>query len=160
MLRLPQTDPRYYQIAVLTALLATAILFLNIGVRFWQVVVILLAAQATQYVAGRLCGVTVFDPRSALVTTLSLCLLLRTDHAGIAALAAVLAIGSKFVLRINGKHVFNPANFAIVGLMLASDRAWISTGQWGNATIGAFALACLGFLVLTRARRAMRLAAA
>ena len=54
---------------------------------------------------------------------------------------------------VNGKHVFNPANFAIVTLMLASNHAWISSGQWGNAAIGAFALACLGFIVLTRARR-------
>jgi Na+-translocating ferredoxin:NAD+ oxidoreductase RnfD subunit len=38
--------------------------------------------------------------------------------------------------------------------MLFSDQAWVSSGQWGSATIGAFALACLGFLVLTRAKRA------
>ncbi len=151
---LPKIDPRYYQIAVLSALLAVAVLYLNIGIQFTQVLLVLLAAQLTQFIAGRLTGVPTFDPRSALVTTLSLCLLLRTDLLAIAALAAVLAIGSKFVLRVNGKHVFNPANFAIVGLMLVSDHAWISTGQWGSATIGAFALACLGFIVLTRARRA------
>ena len=38
--------------------------------------------------------------------------------------------------------------------MLLSDSAWVSSGQWGSATIGAFGLACLGFLVLTRAKRA------
>ena len=38
--------------------------------------------------------------------------------------------------------------------MLSSDSAWVSSGQWGGAAIGAFVLACLGFLVLTRARRA------
>lgn len=56
--------------------------------------------------------------------------------------------------RFRHKHVFNPANFALVLLMLLSDRAWVSSGQWGSAAIGAFVLACLGFLVLTRARRA------
>jgi len=39
-------------------------------------------------------------------------------------------------------------------LMFCSERAWVSSGQWGSAAIGAFALACLGFVVLTRARRA------
>ncbi len=39
-------------------------------------------------------------------------------------------------------------------MMLASDHAWISSGQWGSAAIGAFTLACLGILVLTRAKRA------
>jgi Na+-transporting NADH:ubiquinone oxidoreductase subunit NqrB len=66
----------------------------------------------------------------------------------------VIAIGSKFLVRVRGKHVFNPANVALVSLMLLSDQAWVSSGQWGSAAIGAFALSCLGFLVLTRARRA------
>jgi Na+-translocating ferredoxin:NAD+ oxidoreductase RnfD subunit len=57
-------------------------------------------------------------------------------------------------MRYRGKHIFNPANFALVSLMLLSDHAWVSSGQWGSAAIGAFVLACLGFLVLTRARRA------
>jgi Na+-transporting NADH:ubiquinone oxidoreductase subunit NqrB len=72
----------------------------------------------------------------------------------LAALAALVAIGSKFLIRVRGKHVFNPANVALVTLMLVSDRAWVSSGQWGSATLGALALSCLGFLVLTRARRA------
>ena len=38
--------------------------------------------------------------------------------------------------------------------MLLSDKAWISSGQWGSAALGAFSLSCLGFLVLTRAKRA------
>jgi Na+-translocating ferredoxin:NAD+ oxidoreductase RnfD subunit len=38
--------------------------------------------------------------------------------------------------------------------MLFSDHAWVSSGQWGSAALGSFALACLGFLVLTRAKRA------
>jgi Na+-translocating ferredoxin:NAD+ oxidoreductase RnfD subunit len=37
---------------------------------------------------------------------------------------------------------------------LLSDRVWISTGQWGNAALAAFGIACLGFIVLTRAKRA------
>lgn len=154
MQTLPKPDPRYYQIAVLTVLVAAGVFMLDFGIPWAHAVIIFIAAQATQYTAGRLAGVPVFDPRSAMVTTLSLTLLLRTDLPSVAALAAVAAIGSKFVLRYNGKHIFNPANFAIVGFMLLTDHAWISTGQWGNATIAAFALACLGFLVLTRARRA------
>jgi Na+-transporting NADH:ubiquinone oxidoreductase subunit NqrB len=97
---------------------------------------------------------TGFDPLSAAITSLSLTLLLRTDVIGIAVLAACIAIGSKFLLRFRGKHIFNPANVALVSLMLCSDSAWVSSGQWGSAAIGAFALACLGLLVLTRAKRA------
>lgn len=83
----------------------------------------------------------------------ALTLLFRTDVTGLAVLAASLAIGSKFPIRFRGQHVFNPANFAIVSLMFAGDCAWISSGRWGSATIGALALACLGLPVPTRTRR-------
>jgi Na+-transporting NADH:ubiquinone oxidoreductase subunit NqrB len=64
-----------------------------------------------------------------------------------------LAIGSKFVLRFDGKHIFNPANFAI-SVLLLTDLAWISPAQWGSRTWAAFLFVCLACLVLSRAKRA------
>ncbi len=147
-------DPRYYQIVVLTTLLTIGIGVLDFGIRWQNALVIMLVAQATQFLGTRLAGLPRFDPLSPLITSLSLTLLLRTEFMGLAAAAAAIAIGSKFLIRVRGKHVFNPANVALVSLMLLSDQAWVSSGQWGSAAIGAFGLACLGFLVLTRARRA------
>lgn len=147
-------DPRYYQIAVLSSLLTYGITVLDFGIDWRNALAILVTAQATQFVAMRWAGFSTFDPLSAMITSLSLTLLLRTDVIALAVVAAIIAIGSKFVLRFRGKHIFNPANIALVSLMLLSERAWVSSGQWGSAAIGAFALACLGFLVLTRAKRA------
>ena len=147
-------DPRYYQVAVLGILLTYGIVALDFGVRWQNAAAIVFTAQLTQFVASRLAGLPRFDPLSALITSLSLTLLLRTDLAAIAALAACIAIASKFLVRLHGKHVFNPANVALVLVTLGFDRAWLSSGQWGSAAIGAFALACLGLLDLTRARRA------
>ena len=66
---------------------------------------------------------------------------------------AVIAIGSKFVLRVDGKHIFNPAGFAIVVLLFTSGGVWISPGQWGS-TIWLAALLCFfAILVLHAARR-------
>ncbi|PYO55606.1 MAG: Na+-transporting NADH:ubiquinone oxidoreductase, subunit NqrB, partial [Candidatus Rokuibacteriota bacterium] len=70
-----------------------------------------------------------FDPRSALISGLSLCLLLRTNSLTLAVLTAALAIASKFVLRVGGKHVFNPTNFALVAMMLLTGAVWVSPGQ-------------------------------
>lgn len=148
------TDPRYYQIAVLSLLLSYGIVVLDFGIRWQNALTILVVAQLTQYVGTHLKHLPRFDPLSAAITSLSLTLLLRTDTIMLAALAATVAIGSKFFLRVRGKHVFNPANFALVTLMVLSDHAWVSSGQWGSAAFGAFLLACLGFLVLTRAKRA------
>ncbi len=147
-------DPRCYQVAVLSTLLGVGVFLLDFGIRWQNAVVILLTAQATQLLGTRLAGLPRFDPLSALITSLSLTLLLRTELVVLAAAAAAIAIGSKFLVRVRGKHVFNPANVALVSLMLLSDRAWISSGQWGSTTLAAFGLACLGFLVLTRAKRA------
>jgi Na+-translocating ferredoxin:NAD+ oxidoreductase RnfD subunit len=147
-------DPRYYQLVVLSLLLGYGIVILDFGIRWQNAIAILLTAQALQFVAMRATRQSRFDPLSALITSLSLTLLLRTDEIALAMLAACIAISSKFLIRVRGKHVFNPANVALVSLMLVSDAAWVSSGQWGSATIAAFALACLGFLVLTRARRA------
>ena len=147
-------DPRYFQVAVLTSLLIVGIGVLDFGIRWQNALTIMLTAQLVQYIGTRLAGLPRFDPLSALITSLSLTLLLRTEFAGLAAAAAVIAIGSKFLIRFRNKHVFNPANVALVTMMLVSDHAWVSSGQWGSAAIGAFGLACLGFLVLTRAKRA------
>ena len=138
----------------MATLLGVGVLALDFGIRLSNAIAIMLTAQAVQYLGTRMAGLPRFDPLSALITSLSLTLLLRTDLPALAVAAAAIAIGSKFLVRVRGKHVFNPANVALVSLMLLSERAWVSSGQWGSATIGAFALACLGFLVLTRAKRA------
>ncbi|MDX1405177.1 MAG: RnfABCDGE type electron transport complex subunit D [Woeseiaceae bacterium] len=147
-------DPRLYQIAVLGVLVAYGVIVLDFGIHWYNALAIAASAMLVQLLGTTLTGSARFDARSPLITALSLTMLLRTDDILLAAAAAAIAIGSKFAVRIRGKHVFNPANVAIVSLMFVSDSVWISTGQWGNAAIGALALACLGFIVLTRARRA------
>ena len=151
-LRLPR-DPRGYQIAVLSGLLAWGLFRLGFDLAVPQVVVTLGVALATQLACTRIARLPAFDPRSAWISGLSLCLLLRTDHLALAALAATLAIASKFVLRVDGKHVFNPTNFGITVLLALGAPVWVSPGQWGNVAFFAFLMACLGGLVVNRAAR-------
>jgi Na+-transporting NADH:ubiquinone oxidoreductase subunit NqrB len=146
-------DPRHYQIATLTALLAYGILALDFEISAGRAAAVLSTVLVTQYGCTRLWRLPSFDPRSALISGLSLCLLLRTNHLALALVAAFLAVSSKFVLRVNGKHVFNPTNFAIVALMAATGQVWVSPGQWGNLAFFAFFMACLGGLVVNRASR-------
>ena len=70
--------------------------------------------------------------KSALITSLGLCLLLRGNSLLTPLLAGVLAIASKFCLRWRGKHIFNPANFGLMGALLLANDAWVSPGQWGG----------------------------
>jgi Na+-transporting NADH:ubiquinone oxidoreductase subunit NqrB len=151
-LRLP-ADPRWYQIAVLSALLAYGVLGLGFDLGPAQIAVTLGAAQLAQWAGTRLGRLPRFDPLSALISSLSLCLLLRTDHLGVAAIASAIAVGSKFLVRVRGKHVFNPTNLALV-VVAASGSGWVSPGQWGNVATFGFLMACLGSVVVVRAARA------
>jgi Na+-transporting NADH:ubiquinone oxidoreductase subunit NqrB len=147
-------DPRLYQIATLAGLLTYGIWWLDLEVQPANAVVIIASVLATQLACERLAGRDRFDPRSALISGLSLCLLLRTSSPDLAVLAAVIAIASKFTLRVRGKHVFNPTNFALVALMLAGRDMWVSPGQWGSGLVFTFLLASAGGLVVNRAARA------
>src|SRR5712691_5081357 len=145
-------DPRLYQIGALSALLAYGLLRLDLEVSPPRAALILGTALATQYACTRLWRLGRFDAKSALISGLSLCLLLRTPYAAVAAAGAVLAIAGKSVIRVRGKHVFNPTNFALVALLLTG-QAWASPGQWGSAAVLGFFLVCLGGLVVNRAAR-------
>src|SRR5260370_727897 len=72
-------DARAYQIAALAGLLAYGMAGLAFEVSIARVGLLLATALATQYVGGRLASLPRFDPRSALISGLSLCLLLRTN---------------------------------------------------------------------------------
>jgi Na+-transporting NADH:ubiquinone oxidoreductase subunit NqrB len=110
---------------------------------------------ATQLFCDRLVGGPPFrlSARSALISGLSLCLLLRTNRPELAVLAAVITIASKSLVRVRGKHVFNPTNGGIVAMLLLTDQVWVSPGQWGAAAVFAFLMACAGMLVVHRSAR-------
>ena len=146
-------DPRLYQIVMLASLLGYGILALDFEIGGQRAVIILAAALLTQYACTRLWKLPAFDPRSAMISGLSLCLLLRTNSVGLALAATIITIASKFVLRFKGKHLFNPTNFGIVFMIVATGQVWVSPGQWGNVAFFAFLMACLGGLVVNRAAR-------
>jgi len=151
--RLPR-DPRIYQIAALASLLLYGMAFLGFDVSPGRAAVILAAALGTQLLCTRAFRLPAFDPKSALISGLSLCLLLRTNLWALAVSTAAVTIASKFLIRWNGKHLFNPTNFGLVALMLMTGEVWVSPGQWGSAAFFAFLISCAGLLVVQRAARA------
>ena len=145
-------DPRLYQIAVLASLLVYGMVRLDFDLTLARLTLLLMAALATQAAGDRIEGRPP-NLRSALISGLSLCLLLRTNRSDLAILAAVVTIGAKFVIRYRGKHIFNPTNGGIVAMLLVTDQVWVSPGQWGSVALFAFLMACLGGLVVNRAAR-------
>lgn len=151
-------DPRHIQIAILSSLLLFGMASGVINHGLGHIAAAGGGAFAAQLVG---CALIASRPRilSPLITTLSLCLLLRTDAPWAMALAGAIATGSKFALRVNGKHLFNPANAGVVIMLLLAatalpGAAWTTPGQWGTGFWFAALLAGAGFLVTTRAARA------
>ena len=91
--------------------------------------------------------------RSPLITALGLSLLLRVDHLPTMALAGSLAIASKFFFKVENKHFFNPANFGIIAVLLLTQDAWVSPGQWGEEVWYGLIFLGMGGLVLKRVGR-------
>lgn len=161
-------DPRLYQIATLSSLLVYGMAWLDFEMTAARTCLLLATVVVTQAAGDRLAarrpgnhrpgdagrpGRPAVNVRSALISGLSLCLLLRTNRPELAVLAAVLTIAGKFLVRFHGKHLFNPANGGIVAMLLLTDQVWVSPGQWGAAALFALLLACAGGLVVNRAAR-------
>ena len=146
------TDPRWWQIASLGVLLSYGIGALHFDVTPWRVAGILGVALATQWICSRATHIR-FEWKSATISALSLSLLMRSNLYVLLLLAVAIAVASKFLIRINGKHVFNPTAFAIVVMMLATPRVWVSSGQWGSTAFIGFLIACAGGFVVHRSLR-------
>jgi Na+-transporting NADH:ubiquinone oxidoreductase subunit NqrB len=90
---------------------------------------------------------------SALISSFGLTLLLKTTHVEIGALAAFVATISKYIIRINGKHIFNPSALGIVVALSFTGDAWINAGQWGSDVVLLFGALCIGCIVVTRVQK-------
>ncbi|MEO6166388.1 MAG: RnfABCDGE type electron transport complex subunit D [Chitinophagales bacterium] len=156
-------DPRHYQIIFLSCFL-----WYGISALRWDIAAPVLAAAfcaclITQYlfIAFKRCDL--HSLKSAMISSLSLCLLLKTNDVYVMLLAGVLSISGKFIFRIKypssgkiaagWKHFFNPTNFGIITTILLTGNAWISPGQWGSAGVMVFCIGILGFAVLLKVKR-------
>ncbi len=150
--RVVAADARHFQILALTTLVCLSNFWSDFGSGWMSLFWALAGAQSLQYLGDTAAG-RPFDFRSPFITACSLAILLRGPDPAWHFVAAAFAIASKFIFKVNGKHLFNPANVAIVLFLALFDRFWISPGQWGAAAwfIGIFVT--LGALTLTKAAR-------
>src|SRR5712692_4022004 len=166
-------DPRLFQIVALGILLSAGAYFRDFSIRPAQVLLTFAAGLAVQRGCWRVSPSKPRSYRSAIITCLSLTLLLRADNLFAHPIAAAIAISSKSIFQFREKHLFNPATFGVVFAIAFLPGTWISPGQWGQDFAIAFlpgtwilpgqwgqdfAIAgwvmMLGILVTQRARRA------
>lgn len=124
-------DPRYYQLAVQSTLLSWGMLFLGFSISALEFVSVLLVAWGAQRLLTRLHGLPA-NLLSATNSAMSILLLLHADNPLWLILAVLVAIGSKFLVTWNKRHIYNPSNLGIVLVILLAPSAWAAPGQWGQ----------------------------
>ena len=137
---------------MLSGLLLYGQFALAFDLSWWRIAAVLLVGLLAQGVCGRLWQLPKFDPLSALISGIGLCTLMRTQYLATALLMIALAIVSKFTVRWDGRHLFNPTNF-VLALGLACGWIWVSPGQYGHFAFAAFLIVGMGILVTTTASR-------
>ena len=149
------SDPRHVQIFILSTLC-----FLNHVINpFSRVFVHLVTLIPVALIIGILL-IQVFPEydknriKSLLITTLSLSVLTSVNSLWMLPIALSIAAGSKLLFRVNQQHFFNPANFAIVVLlMFGQGEIWINHYQWTSGTAGIVGFSIMGALLVTKCSR-------
>ena len=91
---------------------------------------------------------------SAYISGISVGILVRSPAFWPYVVCAVVSIMSKYVLRVNGKHIWNPSNFSIsVLLFLAPETVAALSIQWGNYLLPMLVIWILGSIIIARLHR-------
>jgi Na+-transporting NADH:ubiquinone oxidoreductase subunit NqrB len=147
------SDARHYQVLFQLTFLLFGMFALGWEISLLRLNIIILTCLAVQAVFIQFTSKDWTGLKSALITSMSLCLMMQANSIWTFVLAGVIAIASKFIIRIQGRHVFNPANFGILVALLATGDAWVSPGQWGSSGLLLMLVGCLGLVVLHKVKR-------
>lgn len=145
--RFQETDPRIFVVGILFTYLVLGMTLLGFNRSPEQALLTTSLCCGLEFFLTRIFYGKWIFPLSAMITSFSLSFLLSySHHSWMIILPILLAIGSKYVLRLNGRHFFNPALFGVAGSLLIS-RELITAApayQWnGIGAMSAF-IAMLG----------------
>lgn len=153
-------DPRWFQVIFQCIFLSYGIIYLQWSADWIHYVISIAGCLFFQYsvdsiIQKRLLRWNEFDKWgfSVLISAMSLCLLLKSNYWYISLFAAFITVIGKYIFRYDGKHLFNPSALGIVAVLLLTNKAWLSPGQWGSNAIIFFLVATLGTIVITRVQR-------
>jgi Na+-transporting NADH:ubiquinone oxidoreductase subunit NqrB len=148
-----KSDARHYQVSFQLTFLLYGIFVLGWDIPLLRFNLIILSCLAVQAAFIHFKTKDWTSLKSALITSFSICLMMQANSLGTFMLAGLLAISSKFFLKVRGKHIFNPANFGLIITFLLTGDSWLSPGQWGSDALLLMLVGCTGLIVLMRVKR-------
>jgi enediyne biosynthesis protein E5 len=147
-------DNRYIAPAFITCILLAGHLSFGILESYQKTLLAIVTSIALELVLGRIFFQKWLHPASAYITGISVGILVRSPAFWPYALCSAISITSKYVLRVKGRHIWNPSNFGIsVMLFLAAETVATLSIQWGNYLLPMLLIWALGSVIIWRLRR-------
>jgi hypothetical protein len=145
---------RYLSPLLITCVLLAGQLSYGILESYTRTLLAIGASLVAELILGRLYLGKWPNLSSAYISGISVGILLRSPAFWPYALCAVISIMSKYVLRVHGRHIWNPSNFGIsVMFVLAAGTVAGLSIQWGNFVWAMIAIWVLGSAIIWRLRR-------
>jgi Na+-transporting NADH:ubiquinone oxidoreductase subunit NqrB len=147
-------DNRYIAPLFITCILIAGHLSFGILESYKKTGIAIVASLLTELLLGRIFKGQWPNLASAYISGISVGILVRSLAFWPYVLCAVISIMSKYVLRVNGRHIWNPSNFGIsVLLFLAPATVAGLSIQWGNYLLPMLVVWVLGSVSIARLHR-------
>jgi Na+-translocating ferredoxin:NAD+ oxidoreductase RnfD subunit len=147
-------DNRYLAPAFITCILLAGHLSFGILESYKKTALAIIASLVTELILGRMFTGKWPNLASAYITGISVGILVRSPAFWPYVICSIVSIMSKYVLRLKGRHIWNPSNFGIsVLLFLAPETVATLSIQWGNYLLPMIVIWCLGSVIIWRVRR-------
>ena len=142
-------DKRYLAPCLVTIVLLVGQLTFGFLESWSRTLLAILTAIGVEVILSRLMWGRWPHLASSYISGISIGMLVRSPAIWPYALCSAISITSKYVLRVDGRHIWNPSNFGIVAmLVLASDAVASLSVQWGNMLLPMIVVWCFGSVII------------
>jgi enediyne biosynthesis protein E5 len=142
-------DKRYLAPVLVTIVLLVGQLTFGFLESWSRTLLAILTAIGVEVILSRLMWGRWPHLASSYISGISIGMLVRSPAIWPYALCSAISITSKYVLRVDGRHIWNPSNFGIVAmLVLASDAVASLSVQWGNMLLPMIVVWCFGSVII------------
>lgn len=146
-------DRRLATLILITSVLLAAHLSFGILESYKSILLAIGAAFLAEALLARAVGGKPPHLASAYMTGISVGILIRSPAFWPFALTSTISVTSKYVLRLKGRHLWNPSNFGICAMLFLAPFAVAPLiVQWGNNLWPMLAVWVLGFVTLWRVK--------
>ena len=147
-------DNRYIAPLFITFILLVGHLSYGILESYPKTALAIATALVTELILGRIFYGKWLNLSSAYITGISVGILVRSPAYWPFALCSAVSIMSKYVLRVKGRHLWNPSNFGLsVLFFLGAETVAGLSIQWGNFIAPIVVIWILGSIIIYRAKR-------